>query len=351
MNTYTCKYEKKIIEEIKNKIGSLYHFDNTLTEDECRSVFKVITENFDVDHVYCSRDWSRIIKNGQYQSYFDTIRFRIYCDGQDDHYFDISVDDNLLTKNNPWARVLLSNSWYTSRLTAIATAFKEVFSLENFLVIPSGNNVIAINKKYIEFRYVNKTKSTFSFTSKTAPSFIPNINVNKKSSGWISSSNNFERRVFMAVNKDNFNDLCDDVDAAIENIIQNNKSVNLAAFSIDFGAKQIKFNSFVGVTGIKEDVRNFDDEIFINIIASFNNNPAVFKYNSNYIDTRYLTTAFKCKKDGSSYKLVPARSDINSWYTFHLSEDNFNDMMAVAENNTENVDDLMAWRLLGELRD
>lgn len=155
----------------------------------------------------------------------------------------------------------------------------------------------------------------------------------------------------MTVNKDNFNDLCDDVDTAIENIIQNNKSVNLAAFSIDFGAKQIKFNSFVGVTGIKEDVRNFDDEIFINIIASFNNNPAVFKYSSNYIDTRYLTTAFKCKKDGSSYKLVPARSDINSWYVFHLSEDNFNDMMTVAENNTENVDDLMAWRLLGELRD
>lgn len=355
MHSDLYNYSHDLIKQIKdNKIEKI-NFSNTLTEEECRKVFSAINEAGNILKVDISHSWTSLYQNGRHAGYFDTISFHIKYKNEygDYHCFRVTFDHNLININNPWNKTLPSNDYYSKRLTKHICIFRELFKGEDFLMIPSHCDVIAIRKEYVDFHYTTRTQSSFSLISKKAPRVVleNNIIINKKSSGWISSTDNYEKNVFLAVNKEYFKSLCETVDNAITKIIEENRSTKLAAFSLEFGAKQIKFDSFVGITGVKEDVRNLNSEIFMRIVSDFQKSSSVFVYNEKYIDTKYLTKAFKLIKDGDSYKLVPSRSQDSSWYCFRMSEVEFNAMMDLAERFYDDPDELMAWRLLGELKD
>ena len=351
----TIDFSNKILDDIKKNKKNMFAFSQKLTEEECKKVFKTINDNYTVSNVTIMHDWSRVFINNMNSGYFDSVRFDIYCTDESNKtiLFQVSFEENLIKPDNPYSKDIVSDNYYTKRILEHVCIFRELFDGSEFLMVPSNYHTYAVKKDYVHFHYTTRTKSTFSFLSKKTPSsvYTDAALINKKKSGWVSSSDSYEKNVFLAVNKQYFESLCSDVEKAVNDIIEQNKSTKLAAFSLNFGGRQIKVESFVGITGVKEDVRNLNSEIIIRIMSDFQKSPSDFTYNENYIETKYLTTAFKFIKHENIYKLVPARSQDTSWFAFRMSENEFNAMMNIAERYTDDVDALMAWRLLGELKE
>ena len=342
-----------ILNDIELKKNFNYSFDNTLTNGELIKFFdkfKSVYSEKDIDYVSLSTGWSRIYNNGKYTGYFDTFIFNFHCSDGLDNYTECRIEfsQKLISPNEKYSGIRNNLGYYYSeRLGKLATAIEYLFNDYNFLIIPVSSNIVAVNKRYVKFRYLTKNKSSFSLLDKDMKDL--SIVVNRKSSGWISQSDNYYYRLFMLMNEKKYKNICAETKNAVENIINNNNAQNLAAFSITFGAKQIKCDMFICSNGVKEDVRNYTSDVFIDVIAAFNKNPAVFKHGTSYINTKYLMSAFKCVKSDNTYKLVPSRSSDSSWYCFHMNTNDFNRLTDLARNYND-PDELAAWQLLGEFK-
>ena len=339
--------DEKLFEIIEKRLDGHIGLYEHVTEAEVSSVIDAIFKNNTVDLVSIGRTWITEYSNNKYRNSFNGIQFTITCNTQTTMYttFNVRFNENAISVSNDLMKSWIGgNNYYHGQFIKYISVAKKLLD-GKYMYIPERYNVVCVPEKYVTFKYNTRNKSSFTLCDQSRFAFGK---ITKKSHGWI-GGNNYFKQLFVAVNKDDFSDICDGVDAAVEHIYNESRNKYIAAFCLEPGASMLKFNSFITSTGIREDMRNYSIDDFYNTLNTLQNSSTAYRMDNIIIETKYLMTAFKCIRKGNSYKLVPSRSEDTSWYGINLTEDDFNAVIALASTCLD-ADEVSSWRLLGELK-
>ena len=224
----------------------------------------------------------------------------------------------------------------------------------NMFLMLTSNNSALINPKYLNPAMLKRSKQSFSIINEEYSNMFncemtDIFKVNYKTDGW-SSQHSYVYKNVMELNSE-YPNVISKISKLLETIKQYRSDIG--AFCVDVGSRTLKIDSFYNINGTAGDIRNYSPAEIMKVIGSFISSPSVYSNNRIYIDTKHLTSMFRVRKNqyGDFYTLVQSKARLDTkWSPIRLDEGELEDLISLAEKYND-PDEVMAWRLLADLRD